>query len=1252
MQKIIKLNLNKAIVSEKEGDIKKAIEVYKETQALLNYPKWIDIKLCSLECKLLVVNQKSTSQPVSQNFVKPIDFIDNAIEEDDDFIKWRPEEIPPEFVYPTQVHRINDYSFIEKIISQKDTQLLPQISVVIPVYERREHLSRTLAALTLQTLDKGLFEVIVVDDGSACEYLDIILKYEHYLDIRFGCQKRCGYRPGAARNLGARMAKNPLLFFLDSDILLPPTFLEVLRTRHSTDKKVVTMGTRYFVDANNYSDDDFLSKRILIADLPQVIAENTQFKQYQKAGTTYDWRLDVYTASRNLKDHLFPFICLGAGHFSIDRTGFINIGGFDEDFCDWGGEDIELGYRLYNEGYYFIPILEPRDYHQEPKGYKNEINRDQGYEKTKPLLAEKCPAPFCRPLNNVAANVQYKIPKVSIYMPAYNAASTIIRAVESVLIQDYQDIEVCICDDGSTDHTVDLLQRTYANNSKVHWVTQKNDGISSASNTALSLCKGMYIGQLDADDELMPGVITKLVEVFDKTGVGLAYTDYEVIDTQHGKKRKHGWSSNVFNRYVQLIGNMFCHLRFFRRRSLAQIGYFDESLSCAVDFDFYTRMSEVVISKKVHFLGYRYYWHTDNISHRRFLEQQKNHVRVINKTLKRIGADSEWYTYLTNPIYPKNVHLRQISKVYSDDCIQWVPIANDFPFPPYIGVGNDYSFIEEKKNARLIVGQNNLPVSIVIPIYNRHERLAKTLAGLVHQSYPLNLIEVVIADDGSTDAVIQVIKKYDRFLNIKYVRQSDRGFRVGHARNLGVRAASNECIIGLDCDLIPSIDFVKEFMQYLNISDQVLCLGQYKFIDTNHLSDDDFLNNSRLLDSMPQIMTENTVVRPKDQDVGLTVDWRLQLYRETNQLKDSPYPYQACSGGQVAFHRVLYNRAGGYDEDFNAWGCEDNEFGFRMYEAGAYLIPVLNAIDYHQEPPDGKNETDRHESWNITRPLLQKKSPPFRGWFGYPWTLSADDVPKVSIYIPSLNNGHYLVEAVNSCLNQSYQDLEVCILDSGSTDNTLDLLNTHFSGNPRVRWKYRKCDTVTEARHYTLQMCRGMYVGQLDSDDVLYPHAVETLVKVLDEEPSVSLVYSRYEKIDEKGDTNEPGWCSGEYSRLKLMTSMCVHHFRMFRMRAWRLSGGFKEDELKKFTYAEDFLMALRLSLRGEVRSINEVLYRYRIHTNNITNKHDNENMALQTCEAARAIVKEMGLEYKIKVFTPYPDRPGIVGYVINNQYD
>ena len=109
-------------------------------------------------------------------------------------------------------------------------------------------------------------------------------------------------------------------------------------------------------------------------------------------------------------------------------------------------------------------------------------------------------------------------------------------------------------------------------------------------------------------------------------------------------------------------------------------------------------------------------------------------------------------------------------------------------FPDLKGVGNDYTFLEQKAK------QSNpeLPISIVLPVYDRIEMLRRTMAMLTHQTYPLELIEIIIADDGSSDHPEKLILEFEEFFDVNYVRQKDLGYRLSHVRNLGVRAAKYE----------------------------------------------------------------------------------------------------------------------------------------------------------------------------------------------------------------------------------------------------------------------------------------------------------------------------------------------------------------------------------------------------------------------------------------------------------------------------
>jgi glycosyltransferase involved in cell wall biosynthesis len=129
-------------------------------------------------------------------------------------------------------------------------------------------------------------------------------------------------------------------------------------------------------------------------------------------------------------------------------------------------------------------------------------------------------------------------PKVSVFIITYNSYPFIIETVESVLRQDYENIEIIISDDCSTDMTVDFLKEIsskYPNKIKLI-LNETNKGITKNSNTAFFACSGDLLAVLGGDDIFMPGKLRKQVEVFENNpDVVLCYHPVEIFDSETDK---------------------------------------------------------------------------------------------------------------------------------------------------------------------------------------------------------------------------------------------------------------------------------------------------------------------------------------------------------------------------------------------------------------------------------------------------------------------------------------------------------------------------------------------------------------------------------------------------------------------------------------------------------------------------------------------------------------------------------------------
>jgi glycosyltransferase involved in cell wall biosynthesis len=115
-------------------------------------------------------------------------------------------------------------------------------------------------------------------------------------------------------------------------------------------------------------------------------------------------------------------------------------------------------------------------------------------------------------------------------------------------------------------------------------------------------------------------------------------------------------------------------------------------------------------------------------------------------------------------------------------------------------------------------------------------------------------------------------------------------------------------------------------------------------------------------------------------------------------------------------------------------------------------------------------------------------------------------MPKVSVIIPAYNHGHFLGEAVQSVLDQTFPDFELIVVDDGSTDNTKEAVESFK--DPRIRYIYQENRGVSAAQNTGIRASSGEYIAILGADDIWLPQNLELKVKVLDSRPEVALVCS------------------------------------------------------------------------------------------------------------------------------------------------
>jgi glycosyltransferase involved in cell wall biosynthesis len=115
------------------------------------------------------------------------------------------------------------------------------------------------------------------------------------------------------------------------------------------------------------------------------------------------------------------------------------------------------------------------------------------------------------------------IPRVSIVLPVFNAAATVVRAIESIRAQTFGDWELVVIDDGSTDSSLEILRRAEFADTRIRVITRTHEGIVAALTAGIEATTGGLIARMDADDESLPDRIGEQVALLDaNSGIGVA----------------------------------------------------------------------------------------------------------------------------------------------------------------------------------------------------------------------------------------------------------------------------------------------------------------------------------------------------------------------------------------------------------------------------------------------------------------------------------------------------------------------------------------------------------------------------------------------------------------------------------------------------------------------------------------------------------------------------------------------------------
>lgn len=254
--------------------------------------------------------------------------------------------------------------------------------------------------------------------------------------------------------------------------------------------------------------------------------------------------------------------------------------------------------------------------------------------------------------------------------------------------------------------------------------------------------------------------------------------------------------------------------------------------------------------------------------------------------------------------------------------------------------------------------QPTLPVTIVIPHYERPDALAVVLEALTVQTYPSHLLQVVVADDGSSR--VPHLPSGLPFV-AEVVQQERRGFGLARARNLGARRAEGQLLIFLDDDMVPEPSHVEAHARWHHVACDAVTLGFRRHVDPERFPPA-LLRDAARAGRLAQLFDGHP------QQVPGWIETHMQRTASLTSAHNDLF--RVVTGGNLALHRELFWEVGGFDESFDRWGGEDTELGYRLFTHGALLVPEREALCWHLGLWEEGPSAEERQSQDVQRARL------------------------------------------------------------------------------------------------------------------------------------------------------------------------------------------------------------------------------------------------------------------------------------------
>lgn len=243
--------------------------------------------------------------------------------------------------------------------------------------------------------------------------------------------------------------------------------------------------------------------------------------------------------------------------------------------------------------------------------------------------------------------------------------------------------------------------------------------------------------------------------------------------------------------------------------------------------------------------------------------------------------------------------------------------------------------------------------------------------------------------------------------------------------------------------------------------------------------------------------------------------------------------------------------------------------------------------------------------------------------------------PLITVLMPAYNMEHYIGQAIESILNQTFQDFELLIINDASTDRTHNIIKTYFKKDTRIRLiKNKKNIKISNTLNKGIKMARAEIIARMDPDDISFPERLAIQFNFLRNHPKVAIVGANIQIINANGkpiSKREYPTSSANLKKIMFRYSPFAHPVIMFRKKAFEEFGGYSESMVP----CEDIDLWFKIGSKYEFATIRKSLLAYRM-------------LLTSSSHSNLKAVEMLGFKIKLHAIRKYGYKPTIYDIIYN----